>query len=311
MKIAAGRLFAERFREKAEAICPCIEWELFSKDDPWEPRNSEAAVLIGDAYTPEFKAALLKMPSLRWVHTENTGVDSEFYKELVQKGITLTRSPGANAPEVAEFIFSLMLNEVKQLANLKKQQGDHDWNRLTLGRLNEQTILIVGLGEIGTRVARIADTFGMHVLGLRRSDEPVSGVAEQGSLADLDALIPRADFIVLTVPLTPETKHLIGAKELTAMKDAAMLINIARGDVIDTNALKTSLTKRPSINACLDVMPEEPWPSNDELWDLENIFITPHNAWSSPAFRIRAGEMWMENLSRHIDGRELQHIVKY
>lgn len=178
------------------------------------------------------------MRSLRWVHTENSGIDSLFYHELINRGITLTRSPGANAPETAEFIFALMLNKIKRIDMLTEQQRECRWERLPLGALNGQTLLIVGLGEIGSRVARIAEAFAMYVLGIRRSAELLAGVAEQGTVCDLQSFIPRADIIVLATPLTSETLHLLGEKELAVIKDGSLLINVSRGDVIDTAALR-------------------------------------------------------------------------
>jgi phosphoglycerate dehydrogenase-like enzyme len=308
MKIAAGKCFVEQWRDMAGIVCPNLEWAVFSPDNPRLPGDCEAAVLIGDSYTPEFKEQLLKIPSLRWVHTENAGIDSPFYQQLVHKGIILTRSAGANAPEVAEFVFALILNEIKQLEKLKRNQCEHRWERIKLDGLNGQTILILGLGEIGGRVARIADAFGMHVLGIRRAADAVHGVTEQGTPVNLHSFLSRADIIVLSLPLTSETKHLLGESEFLAMKETALLINIARGDIINTAAMKAWLRKRPSFKACLDVLPEEPWPANDELWDFENVFLTPHTAWSSPAYRIRAGKMWLENLQRYTDGRDLLYM---
>lgn len=309
MIIAAGQQFAEKIHQKAKAICPALDWIPFSPDKPWHPGDCEAAVLIGDAYTPEFKTSLPAMRSLRWVHTKNSGIDSLFYHELINRGITLTRSPGANAPETAEFIFALMLNKIKRIDMLTEQQRECRWERLPLGALNGQTLLIVGLGEIGSRVARIAEAFAMYVLGIRRSAELLAGVAEQGTVCDLQFFIPRADIIVLATPLTSETLHLLGEKELAVIKDGSLLINVSRGDVIDTAALRRCLSERPSITACLDVMPEEPWPSDDELWHYKNVFLTPHIAWSSPNYRVRAGEMWLENLRRFVKGQPLLHVV--
>ena len=123
-------------------------------------------------------------------------------------------------------------------------------------------------------------------------------------------LLPDADFVVLAVPLTDQTRELIGARELACMKPTATLINVARGAVVNVPALKEALQAGTIRQACLDVVPTEPWPSNDDLWDVPNLFLTPHNAWSSPMYLPRVAELWLENLRRYVRGNELLHRVR-
>src|SRR5262249_9809044 len=127
---------------------------------------------------------------------------------------------------------------------------------------------------------------------------------------DLSQLLPDADFVVLAVPLTEQTRELIGARELVCMKPTATLINVARGAVVNVQALKEALQAGTIRQASLDVLPTEPWPANDDLWDVPNLFLTPHNAWSSPMYLPRVAELWLENLRRYVRGNELLHRVR-
>lgn len=311
MKIAAGIEFYKQFGDRVAALCPTASWILFDSKRNWlgSPNDAQLAVLVGDAYCNQFKDAMLKAPSLRWLHTENSGVDGEFYKNILSKKIFLTRSPGANAPEVAEFVFALILQQIKKLKELQRQHLNRDWHRLPLESLADKTLLVIGLGEVGGRVAKIAKVFGLYVLGIRKQKEFMEGVDEIGSLSNLPDFIPRADIVVLALALSPATVNMFGADQFRLMKDGAMFINVARGQIVDMRALYEAIKIRPDIQICLDVMPEEPWPTNDCLWAAPNVFITPHLAWSSPLYRPRAAQLWLDNLSRFLRGLPLRNQV--
>src|SRR5581483_9918198 len=197
----------------------------------------------------------------------------------------------------------------KRLGAFRDNQRAHKWQLLGLESLSDKTILIIGLGAIGQEVAKFAKGFGMRVLGIRQSPAVTANVDRQGTLADLPQMLPAADFIVLAVPLTNHTRSLIGAHEFACMKPTATLINVARGAVVDVTALKEALRTGRLRQACLDVLPTEPWPADDELWDISNLFLTPHNAWSSPMYLPRVAELWLENLQRYVSGHELLHQV--
>jgi D-2-hydroxyacid dehydrogenase (NADP+) len=203
--------------------------------------------------------------------------------------------------------FSFVLWSAKHLGELRDQQRAHHWQKRPLESLSDKTVLIVGLGTIGSRVAAFSKAFGMRVLGLRRSQEAVANVDRQGTIADLAAFISEADFVVLAIPIAPEVIGLIGQDALARMKPTATLINVGRGALIDIAALKQTLREGRLRHACLDVLPTEPWPANDDLWDLPNLLMTPHNASSSPLYVQRVGELWIENLQRYLRGDAMQH----
>ena len=309
MQVAAGRSFFERVAAQAQEIAPALRWVLIDGDGSCSesPEGCDLVVLAGDSYTLPFVETVLQIPAVRWAHTEDTGTDGRFYDAMRARGVTVTHSPGANAVEVAEFAFGLILCSAKRLGEFRDNQRAHSWKLLGLESLSDKTVLIVGLGAIGQQLAAFAKGFGMRVLGIRRSSAAVAHVDRQGTLAELPHFLGAADFIVLALPLTPETHGLIGKHELAGMKPAAALINVARGAIVDIPALKEALRKGQLRQACLDVLPTEPWPAEDDLWDVPNLFLTPHNAWSSPLYLPRVATLWLENLRRYVRSDELLH----
>jgi phosphoglycerate dehydrogenase-like enzyme len=267
-------------------------------------------VLAGDSYTTQFVEAVLRIPAVRWAHTEDAGTDGLFYDAMRARGVTVTHSPGTNAIEVAEFAFGQILWSAKRFGTFRDNQRAHKWQLLGLESLSDKTLLIIGLGAIGREVAKFAKSFGMRVLGIRQSPTVTANTDQQGTLADLRQMLPVADFVVLAVPLTQHTRALLGKDELALMKPTATLINVARGAVVDVPALKDALQSGRLRQACLDVLPTEPWPADDELWDIPNLFLTPHNAWSSPMYLPRVADLWLENLRRYVQGEELLHRVR-
>ena len=307
MKVAAGRGFFERYGERAHAIVPDLNWALIETDASWSqsPQECDLIVLAGDAYRKEFVDATMALPAPRWAHSEDAGTDGPFYDAMREKNVIITNSPGANAPEVAEFALGLVLWTAKRLDTFRQHQGQHHWEWIDLESLSDKTLLVVGLGAIGSKIASYAKGFHMRVLGIRQSADPVAGVDCQGTLADLPEYLAAADFVVLALPNAPETQGLIGKDEFARMKSTATLINVARGSIVDTPALKKALESGQIRQACLDVISTEPWPEDDALWDMPNLFLTPHNAWSSPLYLPRVAEFWLQNLERYVGGDEL------
>ncbi|MBI3246992.1 MAG: D-2-hydroxyacid dehydrogenase [Deltaproteobacteria bacterium] len=311
MQIAVGHSFYELVQARARTLVPDLEWALVDTQGVWSvpPDDAELLVLAGDTYTNALVERVVQLPRLRWAHTEDAGTDGVFYETMHTRGVTVTHSPGTNAVEVAEFAFALLLRSAKRLGDFREQQRAHQWQLLGLESLSDKTVLIVGLGAIGARLAVYAKAFGMQVLGVRQSSVPVANVDRQGTLADLRRFLPEADFVVLAVPLTEQTRGLIGAQELALMKPTATLINVARGAVVDLPALREALAAKRIRQACLDVLPHEPWPADDTLWETPRLLLTPHNAWSSPLYLRRVAELWLENLSRYVNGAVLLHVA--
>ena len=309
MKIVAARDFHERVREAAEAIRPDIEWALTDETGAWSaaPEGADAIIYAGTAYTDSFVDDMLSIAPPKWAHTEDAGIDGRFYDGMRASGVPVTHSPGANAPEVAELAFAGLMWGAKRLREFRDQQQAHKWDKLVLPGLSATTVLIVGLGAIGSLVAGYAKAFGMTVHGIRRAPEPVPGVDRQGVMADLAAFLPEADFVVLALPIADDTAGMIDRTAFAAMKRTAVLVNVGRGALVDIDALRDALESGAIASAFLDVLPVEPWPADSDLWDVPNLFITPHNGSLSPLYAVRVAEIWLENLKRFSAGEPLLH----
>jgi D-2-hydroxyacid dehydrogenase (NADP+) len=307
MKVAAGRSFVERVRAEVAAVVPDLQWTLIAADGSCaeSAEECELVVLAGDTYTNAFVQTVMKLPVICWAHTEDAGTDGPFYDAMRARGVAVTHSPGANAAEVAEFAVGCMLWSAKRLGDFHDNQRAHRWQLLALDSLSDKLVLVVGLGAIGSRVAALAKAFGMYVVGIRRSPEVLAQVDAQGTLADLPNFLPIADFVVLALPFTEEHRGLITQSALALMKPTATLINVARGAMVDVTALQEALVAGRLRQACLDVLPTEPWPVEDDLWDTPRLLLTPHNAWSSPLYLPRVASLWLENLRRYVRGEEL------
>ncbi len=312
MKIAAGRSFYELVKFRAQTLVPDLAWALVDTKGSWSesPDDCDLLVLAGDTYTNALVEQVVKIPGLRWAHTEDAGTDGFFYDTMRARGVPVTHSPGSNAREVVEVAFGFVLWSAKRLGEFREQQIAHRWRPLGLESLSDKTMLIVGLGAIGGYVATFAKAFGMRVLGIRQSSASVAEVDEQGTLADLPRFLPEADFVVLAVPLNERTRGLIGAAELVLMKSTATLINVARGAVVDVLALQQALMTKRLRHAFLDVLPQEPWPVENDLWDTPRLLLTPHNAAASPLYIPRVADMWLENLRRFTQGEPLLYLVQ-
>jgi phosphoglycerate dehydrogenase-like enzyme len=207
----------------------------------------------------------------------------------------------------------VMLMFAKGAHRLLRAQSERRWTRLLPSELRDRTVGVVGMGAIGTEVARLAQAAGCRVLAIRRSAAARrSGEAPADEVlppSDLPYLLSESDYVVLSVPLTEETRHLIGPDELRAMKPTAVLINISRGAVVDEVALVRALKEGVIGGAGLDVFEREPLPDDSELWGMENVILTPHISGGTERYFQRAVPIFCENLRRYLDGRPLLNVV--
>ena len=256
-----------------------------------------------------FQRLVTETPNLEWIHTISAGVEHVLFPELIESDIVLTNASGVFNVPIAETVLGYMLAVVKRLPDFLAQQRDHRWKTRRLEELRGQTVGIVGMGDIGTEVGRLCQAFGMTVRGLQRHPEPKEYADEVLPTRWLHDLLSRSDFVVIAAPLTEETRGMIGAPEIAAMKPDAWLVNIARGAIVDQDALIEALEAERIGGACLDVFAEEPLPEESPLWDLPNVILTPHNSWSSPHLEERAADLFLENLRRYVTGEPLLNVV--
>jgi len=255
---------------------------------------------------------IARAPKLKWVQVMSAGVDRFLDTEMLESPVILTNVSGIHATPISEFVLGLMLMFVKQAPLYFQLKQEKQWRRFPPSMLRSKTVGIVGLGSIGREVARLAKAFGMRVLGIRRSAKRV-GRARHVDIVlppdQLPRLLADSDFVVLALPLTPETNKLIGEEELRTMKSTAYLINITRGGVVDEEALIRALDEHWIAGAGLDVFATEPLPTDSRLWELPNVILSPHISGGMEDYAVRATGPFSENLKRYLNGKKLLNVV--
>ena len=268
-----------------------------------EQRIREADVLVVSGLWRN--ELLADAPRLRFIQSIGAGTDQFAREALAQHGVRLASARGVNARAVAEHVMALVLALARRLPEARENQA----KRVRRGMIGDlarredelggKTLLIVGLGQIGGRLAQLAKAFDMQVIGVRRNPAAGAGAADAvHGMAELKALLPHADFVALVCPLTPETERLIDADALGRMKPSAYLINAARGRVVDEPALVAALERRQIAGAGIDVTVEEPLPAASPLWAMEHVLITPHTAGETRRYEDNVLAIMQENLAR-------------
>ena len=253
-----------------------------------------------------------RAPNLRWVQLTSAGVDRAARSGLIESEIMLTSASGLHATPIGEFVLCVMLMFCKGAPKFVRAQERRQWVRYMPQELFGKTVGVVGMGHIGSEVARLAKAFGCRVIATRRSvaqRTPGELIDELLPPSELPALLAESDFVVLSVPLTKETRHLIGEAELRAMKPTGVLINIARGAVVDEAALVRALKEGWIGGAGLDVFEREPLPPESELWGMENVILSPHLSGGTEIYNQRAVGIFCENLRRYLAGERLLNLA--
>ncbi len=263
-----------------------------------------------------FPADLLSRASnLRWYQQWSAGADWLLrHPDAVRANFVLTSTSGIHAIQMTEHVFALLLAFARRLPLALEAQRHRQWiSPSAQGQLFElagKTMLLIGLGSVGERTARVAQAMDMRVLGVRRDPTiDVPGVDAVFGPDELLDLLPQADVVVMTVPLTEETRGMIAARELQAMKSTSILVNVGRGGVIDEGALVLALREGWIAGAGLDVFETEPLPEDSPLWDLGGLIITAHYAGRTPHYHERALEVFLDNLERYVAGDPLRNVV--
>lgn len=283
-----------------ELMLPDLPFVAASSD---EAKGAEVLATLADD-APSIAAAL--HPGIRWVHVLGAGVDG-FPLEVVGERV-LTCSRGASAPAIAEFVLAAMLAFEKRLPGVWICEPPAQWNMAELGGLAGRRLGLVGIGAIGGEVARRALAFDMEVAALRRraAPSPVPGVEVVG---DLHELLAAADHVVVAAPATSATHHLLDAPALSAVRPGAHLVNVARGSLVDQDALVAALDDGRLAMATLDVVDPEPLPAGHVLYRHPKVRLSPHVSWSSPRTGPRTMELFAENLARFRRGERLAGVV--
>ena len=268
-----------------------------------EDRVGEADVLVISGLWHD--GLLDRAGKLRFIQAIGAGTDQFPLEELTKRGIRLASARGVNYRAVAEHAMALILALSRRLPEARDNQANRVWRGMIgdLSRredeLGGKTLLVVGLGQIGGRLAQLAKAFDMRVVGLRRDPAAGRGAADAvHAMGEFNSLLPEADFVALTCPLTKETENLVDAEALARMKPSAYLVNLARGRVVDEEALVEALATRRIAGAGIDVTVEEPLAPNSPLWRMEHVLLTPHTAGETRRYEDNVIEILRDNLGR-------------
>jgi len=248
---------------------------------------------------------IAQAPRLAFIQSISAGLDQYSRDALRAAGIRLASAQGANERAVAEHAIALILALARQLPQARDNQTARLWRGMISeiakreDELGGKTLVIVGMGRIGSRLAALAKAFDMRVIGIKRDISTGNGAADAVvAQAQLHDVLPEADFVALTCPLTPQTERLIDAAALAAMRPSAYLINVARGRVVDEPALAAALANGGIAGAAVDCAWEEPLPAIATLWNAPNVFITPHTAGETRRYEDNVIDLLLENLGR-------------
>lgn len=286
----------------SDADCARLDLAFFSND-------------IFPTHSRQFFSTVRKAPGLSWLHVFNAGVDHPIYTEMLQRGVRLTTSAGSTAVPIAQTAITGLLMLARNFPRWLTAQHERRWDPMRSPDfprdLVGQTALVLGMGSIGSEIARLAQALGLKVIGIRRSPrQPGDPVDELHPPQKLAALLPHADWLIVACPLTTETRGLIDAAMLARLPQGAHIINVARGEIIDETALVAALRARHLGGAYLDVFEKEPLPAESPLWDLPGVLVTPHNSAAAQGNDERVYRMFITNLECWHQGKTLHNAVR-
>jgi phosphoglycerate dehydrogenase-like enzyme len=293
-----------------QAIDPEIELAFAGSEEDACALIDDADVLLAHKFTGELFTAAKK---LRWVQITGAGVERSLFKEFIESEITLTNSRGMHARPMAEWTLAALLYWAQDFASADKWRHDHDWKSrkkaMTEGRvmLHGLNVLVVGFGEVGRGIAELLKSFGMIVEGVATHSR--QEVVSVYAMEELEERLQEADVVVLTLPNTPKTRGLFNRRIFPLMKAGSVLVNVGRGALIDESDLIAALEAGKPAFAILDVFAEEPLPPDSKLFDVPNLFMTPHVSGNFPDYTKRYHEIFAENVARFRDGLPLRFVV--
>ena len=301
-------------RPRLQQVFPDIKFVQLPNDRKLDREITDANVFIGWSLRPEFLSAATK---LKWIHSPAAAVNQLLSPELLQSEIVVTNSTGVHGPVVAEHALALILALAKRLPQALRYQTRKKWSQDQLWserprprEVDGATVVVIGMGGIGREFTPRAKALGMKVLAVRENpDKGASGADQVYGTADLDRVLPEADYVLLCAPLTAATGGIINKTRLKKMKKDAYLVNVSRGPLIDQTALLDALRRHRIAGAALDVFCQEPLPRSSEFWALDNVLITPHTAAVTERLWERHLHFIVENLKRFLAGQPLLNQV--
>ena len=304
----------ERHRDAIETIAPGVHVVSFRAGQRVSSESIERITIAyssGDLYpeaTPAFMRVCLEAPRLEWMQVFSAGVDHPVFGMVRSRGTRLTTASGSAATPIAHHVLMSVLALAHDLPGFLRDQHQRAWSPRQIDDVEGRTMGVLGMGPIGAEVARLATAFGMRVIGMRRTvtgDEP----CETWTFDRLHELLPLTDHLVLALPLTADTRTVIGDNEFALLPRGARVVNVGRGELIDEAALASHLRTGHLGGAALDVFAVEPLPPDSELWAMPNVIITPHTSGETRLAAERVDEIFLDNLGRYVRGERLRNEI--
>lgn len=257
----------------------------------------------------EGDAVIEQHPTLRWIHSGSAGIDHILTEKFLSAAITLTNSSGVHAPSIAEWVVGLMLHVEKDFSGIIAQQQQRLFEKVERDELAGRRVVVIGGGHIASEIARRLRPFGVRLVCVRRSAAPHRDFDETHPVDSLMSQAARCDWLIVAVPLSAATRRLVSAEVIAALPPHARIVNVARGEIVDQQALTAALVERRIAGAILDVFEEEPLPADDPLWSAPGTIVLPHTTWRSPRVKERQLDLFVENLRRFVAGESLLNVV--
>jgi len=297
-----------------EALPPETTIAVGNSAEAFQRAAPEASIIFNWSGSGALLREVLGMcPNVRWVHCRAAGLDDLLSPELIAHSVPLTNGSGVFSPPLGEFVLGAILYFAKDFRRLIRNQAAGVWEQFDVAEVSGQTAGIVGYGDIGRAVATRLKAMGMNVLALRRTVAPAGAVdplvSKYYGTDRLREMIAQCDYVVVTAPLTAETRGMIGAAEFAAMKPSAVMINVGRGAVIDEPAMIDALIGKRILGAALDVFAIEPLPAGHPFYKLENVLLSPHSTDHTVDWLERAMQFFLVQFERFAKGEALLNVV--
>lgn len=298
-------------RQALAAIAPEAEVVYTAAEAVTPDQAAQAEIILGNLPIPLLQYA----KRLKWLQLNYAGSDNYAAPGVLPEGVILTNASGSYGLAISECMLAGILQLIKRLDQYQRNQAQHIWrNEGEVSSIEGSTTLVVGFGDIGSSFAQRMHALGSTVIGIRRNvtDKPdyVSALYQMDAL---DRLLPLADFVSLSLPNSPQTQKIMGAKQFAEMKDSAILVNVGRGSAVDTVALVAALNEGQIGGAVIDVVDQEPLPAEHPLWDAPHLVLTPHvtGNYNLPETLRRIVNLSLRNLAAYLNGQPMESVVDF
>ncbi|MGA9874142.1 MAG: D-2-hydroxyacid dehydrogenase [Rhodococcus sp. (in: high G+C Gram-positive bacteria)] len=303
-------LHADNLPEGIESVSAAAEVRFATADTLADAVPGADVLFLWDFFSPAVREVWDRCDALNWVHIAAAGVDSLMFDELVGSNVVVTNSRGIFDRPIAEFVLAQILAFAKDSSTSAALQRRREWKHRETERIDAAHAMVVGTGAIGREIARLLTAVGMTVSGAGRTAR--TGDADFGVVhasSSLAHVVGDVDYLVLVAPLTDTTRHLVDADVLAAAKPGIRVVNVGRGELLDTDALLRYMSTGHVAGAALDVFEEEPLPHDSPVWTTDNLVVTPHMSGDAAGWRLRLAELFIDNFHRYAAGNELHNVV--